>query len=904
QEWTGSMFARTTLKNLGLKLQLNHSGPHCDNPIPCHASLLILHTNGIHEVSLQYCGCTRAVPQHLQLLRRRLYPSTQIAVKTCATFDLLALLTTLSLTTKASTYDFYRTLERMTSNTGSHLPKTLRHPGIGPRLPNSRYRALSRMLVQWQHLKMLKWGGRGHAVTGVAGTKPGDLALQCPSCPRPGVNLPAEWEDAPETMRFLYVAILCMDANFRLKNQLVSNYSQDPGLGTGWSYMVPRRPYEGYVLSRADDRDISTCVGFQALAKANTKFSVGLRYTGVGMTTCGRSEMIMAQGVGNLQKGERYANMDYIFASTVHAMPALPLILISYDIACQWFTNIFGRMQEHWPTELRLPSTTRLIPAIPKLHEPMHQGTNHQMYSLNYIPGVGLSDCECPERVWGPHNALGNSTKTQGPGSRQDVLDFHFHFWNWAKYVGMGSTLLRRLSESVGEKNCAEWEKMCVTWEEDSHPKKVENPYHVKGLHISEAQVKKKLADEERERMEAGGVSLHSTSSWSFVALALELEDTQNMLRTRIRAWEQIVPVYLPGIVQYRANLAMQRLPPSSTPASSNPEDEDLWLPSRVPAAERDGICQHGLPSIEEKLRDAQLADSLDSLRRVLRIKSRMVQFKNKNVRGQRDGTRSRTMIDRVHERARACVEKYRQARRAKLALAGPGDWEKTYRVLEDADVRGFQDPARLQPRTGRLGVWEDDNVPDPTMANGSTSLDDRNLLLNTRDRRDGTGETRRTLSWIWLTGESHLGDDDTASEEILRAEWAKSRARSNRTKEEVMLLKEEMRRVLLSLEWKAQWWEARKDVGSESGKTIKDLAEGASAYATSQAQVQRSLATLFRKMWESPLQDEPHEKDAESDEDSDEEEDDNSENHDYFQDDTDGDNNNNNNERGENDSG
>jgi len=58
-------------------------------------------------------------------------------------------------------------------------------------------------------------------------------------------------------LRFLYMTILCMDANFRLKNQLVSNYSQDPGLGIGWAYMVPRIPYENYVLSRTNDADVS-----------------------------------------------------------------------------------------------------------------------------------------------------------------------------------------------------------------------------------------------------------------------------------------------------------------------------------------------------------------------------------------------------------------------------------------------------------------------------------------------------------------------------------------------------------------------------------------------------------------------------------------------------------------------
>lgn len=47
-----------------------------------------------------------------------------------------------------------------------------------------------------------------------------------------------------------------MDANFRLKNNLVSNLSTDPGLGGGMAYMVSREPYEAYVLSQADAEDV------------------------------------------------------------------------------------------------------------------------------------------------------------------------------------------------------------------------------------------------------------------------------------------------------------------------------------------------------------------------------------------------------------------------------------------------------------------------------------------------------------------------------------------------------------------------------------------------------------------------------------------------------------------------
>ena len=58
---------------------------------------------------------------------------------------------------------------------------------------------------------------------------------------------------------------LCMDANFHLKNQMVSNYSQDPSLGTGWAYVVPHKPYESYVLSRASDADVSALFSWPIL---------------------------------------------------------------------------------------------------------------------------------------------------------------------------------------------------------------------------------------------------------------------------------------------------------------------------------------------------------------------------------------------------------------------------------------------------------------------------------------------------------------------------------------------------------------------------------------------------------------------------------------------------------------
>jgi hypothetical protein len=144
----------------------------------------VLDVTGIHEVAFYFCGCHHALPDFQQLLRRGFYPATQKFVKTCATFRLLEFLHLSSVISKGSGYDYYRTLEKLTDNTGLDTPKP-------------RYRALMRMSIQWKHLKMEKRGGRAHDNAGIEGTAPGELAVRCPSCPHPGINLLAGWKNVP-----------------------------------------------------------------------------------------------------------------------------------------------------------------------------------------------------------------------------------------------------------------------------------------------------------------------------------------------------------------------------------------------------------------------------------------------------------------------------------------------------------------------------------------------------------------------------------------------------------------------------------------------------------------------------------------------------------------------------------
>ena len=319
--------------------------------------------------------------------------------------------------------------------------------------------------------------------------------------------------------------------------------------------------------------------------------------------------------------------------------------------------------------------------------------------------------------------------------------------------------------------------------------------------------------------------------------------EQRNILRTRIKGWEQLCPIYMPGLLQFQSDT----LHNTSSTTTGNPEDMIIWLPSKIPGSARAGVCQEGLASVEEVLRTAQCHDALEGIRHILKIKTRMIAFKNRNIRGQRQGTRSWAVIDRVHERARNMAEKYRAARSAKVELSGPGTWEDVLRVLKDGDVRGYQDADRLRVRPGRRGTLEDDAAE--LAAEGGNQMDvdiesEISLLPETRTRRDGTGETRRTLSWIWQSSRIAGTDDD--HDDILRAEWAKSQARAARTSEEVLRLKEEMRRVLESLEWKSRWWKERMRKREDVSKAVQ---EGLESYAATQSTVQLSLAIEFRRM-------------------------------------------------------
>lgn len=84
---------------------------------------------------------------------------------------------------------------------------------------------------------------------------------------------------------------------------------------------------------------------------------------------------------------------------------------------------------------------------------------------------------------------------------------------------------------------------------------------------------------------------------------------------------------------------------------------------------------------------------------------------------------------------------------------------------------------------------------------------------------------------------------DNTA----LRIEWCRVRARAFHWAEDLLLVQEEMRRVLETFKYQANWWENQN--GRRTGIS-SEVIEGLSAYACKQASLRRALHSSFFSLW------------------------------------------------------
>ncbi|KAJ7799707.1 hypothetical protein B0H14DRAFT_3092779 [Mycena olivaceomarginata] len=466
-----------------------------------------------------------------------------------------------------------------------------------------------------------------------------------------------------------------------MKGRLTSTREKDPTLSPGFAYMVTNDGYLEHLAKYVDQDEIT-----------NNKRAKGLHALGIGLVSCSRHELFHANGTGDLQKGEKYANMDYLWFSSVMGIVLLSIIA-SYDITCQWFCNFWERMKA-LPDEMHLPESVKVQFKVPKFHLPPHIKKCHAPFSFNFTKWVGRTDGEGVERNWSWLNMIARSVSVMGPGSWEDTIDDFCGYANWREN-GInggnsrvsGNSLLRKMVLAI-----------------------LKAMLHDRAFHTftdapTMEEVWLQIAEEEHARAEKGDSRTNKPASFILAGLAIEEEQQKVHLeakrrgRTSTQAADlQRKRTLLLGMVKCLRNEQAHFMPGLAAllgteppvESSRRPEEMQLHLPSSFAKEVRERICMADLPAEEERLRVAQAHEALHDLRRHLHIRTLAHQFKRRHTAGQGAYTKSQALQSGIEERIKGAAAWYGTAREALVQLRGLGDWEAVLQVLQKKDIRGM----------------------------------------------------------------------------------------------------------------------------------------------------------------------------------------------------------------------
>ncbi|KAG2054965.1 hypothetical protein BDR06DRAFT_982211 [Suillus hirtellus] len=779
QHWDDRHFKCASLKDLGLQIQLGHPvWGRCCNPSPAfHNKFVVLDVNSVHLFAIDYCTCKTAQSSTTQLLHARWFPATTIDPRTATTFCLLHHFHILTFSLKASAFEVWQVLSRLMDNTSLSAPK-------------DRYEALLRMVREWQNLMLLKQFGQGHDPAGVDATLEGSCAVTCPACPQPGKNLLQGWEDAPPEVRWLYGLFLAIDVNFHLAQKNVSSDKVDPSLSKGWAYFVEEDGYKVFLKDVSKElQEKSTCVSHSAVNLAETKNSHGLAATGARTINCARHNFKWPCAVGDLQKGEKYINMDFLFISTMQHAKDFVTLNVSYDIACQWSKHLWECMA-WYPNWMHVKHGGKITTfLVLKFHLPAHIFSCQITYSHNLVEGMGRTDGEAPEHGWANINPVATSTCEMGLGSQYDMLNDHFGDFNWKKVANLehyqhqrdfdefNETLITEHLEEVGR-----WKQGVEEWEADMS---ATNPFSPMTANVTQASVRLTLSQEESEELKCSiNNSLHTEISPAVLISSgmgiedeqhrllrdllalhdhltnlqcLKLQDCMNILQCKVDQWCQVQKVHT--II--------------------------LFLPSAIPSTLP---CDEHLLNHKWDLCEAQANDALNNICSVLNMKYHLY--------NQCANTCATGIINNVDNWIDALTAKYNAVQNVLVNLVPrlhkDDNWLLTFKPLNHT-----KDAVPLRQDNGAM-----------------------------------VGQ--QTVSWIWKT----CGVSDNMDFGLQD---------SHQWEEEVQSLYEEMRHVLAFFEWQAVWWDLQ---GSHHTFRSPEAAEGAVTYAHWQALLQWSLASHFRSLW------------------------------------------------------
>ncbi|KAJ7834738.1 hypothetical protein B0H14DRAFT_2590758 [Mycena olivaceomarginata] len=485
--------------------------------------------------------------------------------------------------------------------------------------------------------------------------------------------------------------LLAVDTNFRLKNRMRANEINNPPLGPEWGYWVEPTKYREHLKNYVHEKDVSTCIAFAALFQKDTQLTTRLCVSGVGGVVCARHECMRPNGLGDVQKGERYANMDFVVMAALAGFSLLILMLL-YNIACQWQVNLRSQMVK-LPEEMCLPlDSMKLQCALPVWHAASHNEDCQSTNSLSFKEGAGKMDGEGVEWTWAEPGAICDTNITEGTALQQKLIVA-------LEECKTQIHVFEIVNETVDHKVQKQWKGMICTWLKDSS---APNPHtlHRKG----------ELAGQQILAELAGTVLL--------------APDRKNKIQECFRTLQNI---YMPGaavaIKEAEGDCDGDEAPPKL-------ESIDLWMPSGIAADDVSRGCVAGLVNMEVKLCVAQCQNALLTLCSRLYATRFLIAYRSQNVTGQKRLTKATVLIHQVGDQVEAVAKKYRRGCEVLVGL-GVADEHLHLRPLKVEDVRldgdAGETDAAARKKLAMIGAGRSAHTP-----------------------HNAPGTSKRKMSWIW----------------------------------------------------------------------------------------------------------------------------------------------------------
>jgi hypothetical protein len=85
------------------------------------------------------------------------------------------------------------------------------------------------------------------------------LAIFCPACPQPGINLPEGWEKEKDQSK--YIRSFVMDGNFKAEHMNMKNAGDDVSLSEGTGFMVKDKEYKEHIRVSKETKEVCHDLG-------------------------------------------------------------------------------------------------------------------------------------------------------------------------------------------------------------------------------------------------------------------------------------------------------------------------------------------------------------------------------------------------------------------------------------------------------------------------------------------------------------------------------------------------------------------------------------------------------------------------------------------------------------------